>query len=517
MRSRPSLALRSTPRRSRDPADTSKRPPVLTLVPDKAPAPVTSTDRNLNTSDANANWSFARNTPEVYVRHSGTPVALDVQSELPEDAEILIIAWSHTDKRLIPAAVHKLLEPPFRLEQAKLDALPSGRIELQALYRNGSSTVLKKHNLVVVGEGESPGDFTEDSDAKRRNLADHARPTSPPPGADPAPHHRRLHRLQPVQGHAGRLRFLVPPATTPTTGGTPASAVASVERGYDLLRDGKPDWLLFKSGDTWDTGFPGWKKSGRSASEKMLVGTYGTGDRPYFRVSDSHFIGSYGQVSHVAFVGLHAHAVVRDPADKDFQPNVHNRSKAANNMGGFVWLAEGGDILLEDCQRRLLPLQTLSSSETARRRCSTASPSAATSSPTPTATTTPSSAATSSGLFAKRVKNLYIEENLFDHNGWNPVVEGADRTKFNHNLYIQYDCSKVTAVGNIISRGSAHGGAVPPGRDRHQQPIRPQPVGVLRRPGGEPRHPQRRAHVRRHEHRARAVASASTCCPPASP
>ena len=104
----------------------------------------------------------------MYERNSGTPVKLDVEGELPDEADILIIAWSHTDKQLIPGVVHKVLKQPFRLDQSKLDALPSGRIELQALYRNGSSTVLKKHNFIVVGPGERPEDFAEERD----NLAD---------------------------------------------------------------------------------------------------------------------------------------------------------------------------------------------------------------------------------------------------------------------------------------------------------------------------------------------------------
>ena len=449
-----------------DANDTNPSPPVLTLVPRQSPQDTPAkpaAERPLSDADAESRggsglaWSFSADTPTVYERNSGTPIKLDVKGKLPDEADILIIAWSHTDKRLIPGVVHKVLEQPFRLDQSKLDALPSGRIELQALYRNGSSTVLKKHNFVVVGPGESPEDFAEELD----DLADASRPTSSTPAADQP---RSTDGFTVFNRSKDTQVIYVSSSigNDDNDGSTPALAVASIERGYDLLRDGKPDWLLFKSGDTWDTGFPGWKKSGRSATEKILVGTYGSGDRPYFRVSDSHFIGSYGQVSHVAFVGLHAHAVIRDPGDKDFQPNVYDRSKAANNMGGFVWLAEGGDILLEDCHvdffRFNLVFQrdsedTMLDGITLRRNIITNA----------YGHHDAELGGHSSGLFAKRVKNLYIEENVFDHNGWNPVVEGADRTKFNHNLYIQYDCSKVTAVGNVISRGSAHGAQFRPG------------------------------------------------------
>ena len=163
-----------------------------------------------NGDDAGPAWSFAASAPEVYTRGSGAPIALDVPSRLPGDADFLVIAWSHTDKALVTAFDHKLNIKPFRLDQAKLDALPSGRIELQALYRDGSTVELKKHNLVVVGEGEDAKQYNEDADARRRELASKgAASRARRQRVGHAPLDRRLHRLQPLGGHAGDLRLLV--------------------------------------------------------------------------------------------------------------------------------------------------------------------------------------------------------------------------------------------------------------------------------------------------------------------
>ncbi len=42
-----------------------------------------------------------------------------------------------------------------------------------------------------------------------------------------------------------------------------------------------------------------------------------------------------------------------------------------------------------------------------------------------------------------------LEGNLFDHNGWNAAVSGADPTIFNHNMYLQYTNAGVIVINNI--------------------------------------------------------------------
>ena len=58
--------------------------------------------------------------------------------------------------------------------------------------------------------------------------------------------------------------------------------------GKSRLRNGKPDWLLLKKGDTWtDQQFGYLRIKGRSAAEPMLFGAYGTGARPVLKINSS--------------------------------------------------------------------------------------------------------------------------------------------------------------------------------------------------------------------------------------
>jgi len=41
------------------------------------------------------------------------------------------------------------------------------------------------------------------------------------------------------------------------------------------------------------------------------------------------------------------------------------------------------------------------------------------------------------GIYVSKVAKLTIEENFFTHNGFNETVPGAEKTIFNHNIYLQ--------------------------------------------------------------------------------
>src|SRR5262249_6557381 len=62
---------------------------------------------------------------------------------------------------------------------------------------------------------------------------------------------------------------------------------------------------------------------------------------------------------------------------------------------------------------------------------------------------------------------LLVEENLWDHNGWNATVPGAEATQFNHNVYCQNDSAftggRATFRGNISTNASSHGLYLRPG------------------------------------------------------
>lgn len=53
---------------------------------------------------------------------------------------------------------------------------------------------------------------------------------------------------------------------------------------------------------------------------------------------------------------------------------------------------------------------------------------------------------------------LLIEKCLFDGNGYNPKAEawGSERTRFNHNGYIQSNCDNVVVINNVLANASSH-------------------------------------------------------------
>lgn len=58
---------------------------------------------------------------------------------------------------------------------------------------------------------------------------------------------------------------------------TPASPKATLQGAVSCLRDGSPDWLFLRRGDSWTEGFGPFEFSGRSESEPIVITAYGPG------------------------------------------------------------------------------------------------------------------------------------------------------------------------------------------------------------------------------------------------
>src|SRR5262245_8473099 len=61
------------------------------------------------------------------------------------------------------------------------------------------------------------------------------------------------------------------------------------------------------------------------------------------------------------------------------------------------------------------------------------------------------------GLYNEANNNLVLEENLFDHNGWNETIPGTGPNVFNHNVYLNENGPNMPATirGNIFARDSS--------------------------------------------------------------
>jgi hypothetical protein len=220
--------------------------------------------------------------------------------------------------------------------------------------------------------------------------------------------------------------------------------VRTIARGVSLLRDGSPDWLLLRRGDMWNEGLGSWKKSGRSADEPMLISSYGTNRRrPILKTGE--FNGIYAQndpISNLDIIGIHFYSSSRDPQSADFT--------GSPEVTGIRWLVNTQNLLIEDSVFQSYSTNIFISPElsgpitnvTIRRSI-----------------VIDSYAVTghSAGALLGGIDGLTLEGNLFDHNGYNNSVEGAEATIQNHNIYLVQDNKNVVVRDNIIANASSHG------------------------------------------------------------
>ncbi|MEO0629843.1 MAG: hypothetical protein AAFY46_03835, partial [Planctomycetota bacterium] len=178
-----------------------------------------------------------------------------------------------------------------------------------------------------------------------------------------------------------------------------------------------------------------WRKSGRSASEKMVIGAYGDGPRPVLQTGTSKALSLFipDRRAHVAFTSM------------EFRPGVQYSNYGISMVCPYV-----EDILFEDLKitgySHGIALQGEASGnmkDIAVRRCIVADN---------------AGQDRSQGLFFHRIDGLLVEGNIIDRNGWDPV-RGRDATSsiFQHNVYFQRTVSGVVFRDNFTGRASSHG------------------------------------------------------------
>jgi hypothetical protein len=232
------------------------------------------------------------------------------------------------------------------------------------------------------------------------------------------------------------------------------SAFKSIDAAASLMRDGYPDVLLFRRGDTFTTGIGQWKSSGRSSQEPQIIASYGPGStRPTFVLTGGLFFSTSGGGGSPAFVGnfivadLHARQDSKDPASSSFRAGLGGTPLINVKRAGSDILFE--DLLLEFGQinfeadnaggvvdltiRRSIIVDNYSTNSHAQ------------------------------GIYADGLNGLLIEDCLLDHNGWYDGVSGAEPTIYNHNLYMQTGNTNVIIRGSISARASSHGLQFRPG------------------------------------------------------
>jgi len=227
------------------------------------------------------------------------------------------------------------------------------------------------------------------------------------------------------------------------TGLSPAQAVQTIAHGISLTQFGRPDELLLKAGDKWYESIGVFRNmAGRSPQEPYLISVYGTGARPQIRTNATtagmgamlgHFTNTFA--GYVFVISIDFYDSAKDPASPDYQGLNPTFNTSQWNVDGVSWLDTGTDLLFEDCFFHYLAnglvIQYVSGPSPTGitiRRCEITDQYA-------------TAGALSQGMYLGGLADPAgtIEENLFDHNAWDPAgapVSVDPPGVFNHAVYV---------------------------------------------------------------------------------
>ena len=389
--------------------------------------------------------------PSQYTWGSGEAVTIDVTGNLPAGADVLVLMWHNDRAEMVSGFAHELQSAPFAVDNAKLDAVPAGNAELQALLRiPGQPLVIKKRSLRIV-DPDAPEVPEETNDPGNGGDVDYSDLNLSSTGFTVF-----------TKSPDTRVIYVAANGNDSNDGLSPSSPLKTPSAGYKKLRNGYPDWLLFKAGDTFRGNLGSLGKSGRSSKERMLIGVYGDGPRPIFHSPSNSWARKEfkGRADHVAFVGLHLIAINRKEAAE--RGNASGMGPDQWKQSGISFLGDAEDVLVEDCILEYFKFALVFQSgkdwgfmkDVKVRRSAMINS---------YGHWDKNIGGHSSGAYIEYVDGLLLEENVWSRNGYNDRVSGAKATKFNHNIYVQSDNRNCVVRGNIIANGSAHGLQLRPG------------------------------------------------------
>lgn len=216
-----------------------------------------------------------------------------------------------------------------------------------------------------------------------------------------------------------------------------SSPVQSIGKGMSLLQNHSGDELLLKAGDTFNDRFASWSLSGNSASDPIVISTYGAGARPV--INSGYYAALFTSktpVSNLAIIGL------------SFNANLH-ASNPAKDPTGVDLMGGGSNYLIENCEFQNYDVNINAqaywgplSNVTLRRNIVLNAWSINTH---------------AEGFYALGVNGITLTGNDFDHDGWDTSIPYAYATVFNHDVYISAKNSNVSVTNNIFAEASATG------------------------------------------------------------
>ncbi|MGB0766128.1 MAG: right-handed parallel beta-helix repeat-containing protein [Phycisphaeraceae bacterium] len=426
--------------------------------------------------------------PLYYLLGSGVDIRFEVDN-FPAGADVLAIAWSDSAFDLISEFAHTQNEQPWAIASEKMNTLPVGVAELQLIVRTADGTSKTSHRVHIVDPNGEPDPDNGGGDPQAPAPADPAPPADDPVAPPPAPVGQAGDGQQPpanpgaipVPDLGGAAIGFTTLTKSPNTrviyvsnsqgndsndGLSEATPVKTLQHAKDLVRDGKPDWLLLKCGDVWENEhLMGLMQSGSSDVEPFVLSTYGEGARPLIiPPSGTHGIQLTGtRVNGVVIQGIHIYAATRDPAS----PKFVNRDGQWDGINVRLTSQDGlyvRSLVIEDCIVSHFDTNIeivddwprLQKGDNGEATAGTPGRIKATlrRNIVQYASGTDSH---SIGIYLEGTRDTVVEQNLVDHNGTAQSDGIKKRNKRSHNIYCQTFNGPITFRENIISRAGAHG------------------------------------------------------------
>lgn len=218
----------------------------------------------------------------------------------------------------------------------------------------------------------------------------------------------------------------------------------TIQAGYNQLRDGYPDFLFIKRGQTFYENIE-WNKSGRSDTERMVISAY----QNELNLPRPVIIPTYAAIFHFRnYQGFsNVNIMSLDIKNPSYNPATNS------SLCGLSFLGTFNNFLIEDVRTTGMggginlydPDGTQPGNNVVLRRCVIVD-----------AHKGPN-IGHSQGMFTTGHR-IVFEECLFDHNGW-LESDPSTQTIFNHNLYVSHTgLVPVTFRNSISARASSHGG-----------------------------------------------------------
>ncbi|MDP9175588.1 MAG: right-handed parallel beta-helix repeat-containing protein [Planctomycetota bacterium] len=239
--------------------------------------------------------------------------------------------------------------------------------------------------------------------------------------------------------------------------GSAGSPVMTFKRAMSLVEAHFPNRILFKRGDVFPAPLMNdvIECCGRGPGAPMIIGAYGPVSQPRPVIEAMISLGMKIQPNYLVIQSLDFYASSRDPSIAGFDLS---KEVARQDFGVYTYTS-GKYLWIEDCRFRF---QTIGLDMQGKddhfhglvvRRCEVLD--------------SYDNGGHSQGIYVDSYDNVLIEENVFDHNGWNENVAGAGRTIFNHNMYLQHTSNgedrQFIVRNNVVARAASHGCQLRPG------------------------------------------------------